>query len=64
MNKTEALHQIASFSLNYDYDMTYQRELLHASPGAFQAFGQAMPLSLYRQALSLEAHFVAAHRPS
>lgn len=50
---------IRAFAELYDYDMSYQAELLAGSFDAFEAFQRAMPTSSFRRALSLEAHFVA-----
>lgn len=59
MSTSEALQQIEAFGNRYDYDMTYQRELLSFSEGAFRAFATGQPMSTYRRELPLDAHYVA-----
>ena len=51
--------QLRDFATHYQYDTGYLEQVLEQSPAGFQAFGSAQGLSLYRSALSIEAHFVA-----
>lgn len=51
--------QYQQFGQRYDYDASYLVALAEQSIGAFEAFTAAQGMSHYRQALPLEAHFVA-----
>lgn len=44
-----ALEEIRKFGAHYDYDVSYLEALAEASPGAFEAFVQAMGLGRYRR---------------
>lgn len=59
MERNDILAQLDEFARHYDYDVSYQKELLAASPGAFAAFAAAPAMSGYRQGLPLDAHYVA-----
>ena len=50
---------LRAFGARYDYDPGYLIEILEASPGAFAAFAPAQAMSRYREALPVDAHFVA-----
>ncbi len=52
----DAIHD---FAQRYEYDMSYQLDLLEAAPGAFKAFNRAQGTSSYRRALPLDVHYVA-----
>lgn len=54
-----ARNRVQAFGRAYDYDASYMLDLLAASPGAFRRFHAAQGLSKYRNALPLDAHFVA-----
>ncbi|MEM7586666.1 MAG: hypothetical protein AAF560_24975 [Acidobacteriota bacterium] len=51
--------QLQAFSEAYQYDASYLEQVFDASPGAFGAFYAAQPMSSYRSALPLDAHYVA-----
>ena len=50
---------IDGFEDTYDYDMTYQREMLGADPDSFRVFARAQGMSTTRKHLPRDAHFVA-----
>ncbi len=50
---------LQAFGAYYEYDVDYLLGLLEDSEPAMAGFAAAMPLSKYRDALPLEAHFVA-----
>lgn len=50
---------IQAFAQQFDYDTGYLEQMLDASPGAYEAFAAAEPMSLFRRDLPLEAHFIA-----
>ncbi|MEM9069507.1 MAG: hypothetical protein AAGE52_13420 [Myxococcota bacterium] len=56
---TDPRSQIDALEAHYHYDSTYIRDLLDASPETFGAFAAGMKMSSYRDALPLDAHFVA-----
>lgn len=56
---TAARAALEAFGEAYQYDASYLTELLDASPGAFATFQAAQGMSQYRDALPLDAHFVA-----
>ncbi|MEK7266094.1 MAG: hypothetical protein AAB227_08345 [Pseudomonadota bacterium] len=47
------------FSARYDYDMTYMREMLAASPDAFFRFANISSLARHREAAPIGAYFAA-----
>ncbi len=54
-----AIRELRTFSDHYDYDASYLEQLATDSPGAFEAFRAAQGLSTFRDALPLDAHYVA-----
>ena len=54
------MEAIGAFEARYDYDMSYQRELLEAAPESFEAFARAQTLAQVRKHLSVNVFFVAA----
>ncbi len=59
MRKWLANRLLTRFSARYDYDVSYMRAILDASPPAFFKFGAAMRLSRHREAASVSASFAA-----
>lgn len=63
MNPTEnpdaIREQIEAFGTAYAYDAGYLTRLLDDSPGAYETFTAAQAMSIYRDSLPLDAHFVA-----
>ncbi len=59
--KTESTTEVElrQFGAAYQYDVTYLLDLLQASPEVFSRFAACQGLGQHREALSLEAHFVA-----
>lgn len=53
-----ANEQIATFEEHYQYDASYLRAILAASPEAMQAFDQFRAMGAFRKKLSPEAYFV------
>lgn len=53
------LAALREFEATYDYDTSYLQKLAEDSPGAYDAFSQAEEMSAYRNALPLDAHYVA-----
>jgi alkylhydroperoxidase family enzyme len=51
--------RIAAFERTYDYDVSYLRLILEASPRAFLAFGKLGALAQYRRGVPLDAYFAA-----
>ena len=51
--------ELRAFGEAYHYDTDYLTALLDASPGAYSAFSAAQGMAQFREALPLEAHFVA-----
>lgn len=52
-------HRIAAFEQQFDYDMTYARELLAVDTRAFLAFARVQALGNYRKGTPREAHYAA-----
>lgn len=50
---------IAAFERRYDYDMTYAREILAASPRAFLRYARLTGMAGYREDVPLEAWYAA-----
>ena len=51
--------RIAAFERAYDYDMSYARAILDASPRALLAFGRIEALARYRRDVPRDAYFAA-----
>ncbi|MCR9245122.1 MAG: hypothetical protein NXI31_08815 [bacterium] len=58
-DKTAEQAAIQAFGRQYDYDVSYLERLLEASRDAYDTFVAGQPMSLFRRALPLEAHFIA-----
>lgn len=58
MKTTNYLNMINDFEQHYQYDGTYMRELLAASTEGFKRFHNFLPLSEYREKLSLEDYWI------
>ncbi len=56
----KAHERIVTFEKRYDYDASYLRAILDASPEAFEAFEGFSAMGSFRKNLSPEAYFVAA----
>jgi hypothetical protein len=50
-----ARRELDAFERTFGYDVTYMREMLELSPGAFRAFSGILRLSRHREALPPEA---------
>ncbi|HKW53270.1 MAG TPA: hypothetical protein VJO12_06235 [Stellaceae bacterium] len=50
---------IAAFEREYDYDMSYVRDMLEVSPRAVRLFGRVSALGQYRHGVPAEAYFAA-----
>ncbi len=50
---------IQAFGRQYDYDVSYLEQMLRESREAYQVFVAAQPMSLHREELPLDAHFIA-----
>lgn len=50
---------LAKFAKRYDYDVSYMRAMLTASPAAFMKFTQVMKLATHREAAPLDAYYAA-----
>ena len=60
MNELSTIQaELEAFGKTYDYDVRYLVQLAEASPGAFAAFTVAQGMSQFRDALPLDAHFLA-----
>jgi hypothetical protein len=51
--------RIAAFERDFDYDMSYARDIYDASPGAFFKFSKILGMSGYRQDAPEEAWYAA-----
>ena len=51
---------ITTFERDYDYDMSYVRDMLEVSPRAVRVFGRLNALGRYRRGVPKEAYFAAA----
>ena len=54
-----AEENITAFEKRYDYDASYLKAILHASPDAMQAYQGFTKMGEFRKTLSSEAYFVA-----
>lgn len=59
MRRWIARHFLNRFSVRYDYDATYLREMLKVSPTAFFRFAALSRLARHREAAPVEAYYAA-----
>ena len=59
MNHANYMDGINAFESKYDYDCTYMREILDASPEGYAKFDQVSALAAHRELLDLESYWVA-----
>ena len=51
--------RLAAFEREYDYDMSYARDILEADPGALLRFMKVMGMSTYRKGVPADAWYAA-----
>jgi hypothetical protein len=52
--------RLAAFERDYNYDMSYARDILDADPGALMKFSKVMGMARYRKDVPADAYYAAS----